>query len=909
MKLRRSTKSSLITTSLNSLAGSSLLDRLEPRMLMSATVSSFSYLGEPGSGGRLDSISVNPLDSSRVLVGGDIFGIGYSSNGGNSWAGEDGGLTNYQIGDFTWDPKNVGTWSGNDRVWVGTLGGPALSTNGGASFNMSRSGMPDSGFANYGGAVEKILFDLGDAQKDRLLAFGGDHRELQSGIESYGDIWVSEDDGQTWTQAPSTPFDGQNIVDAEYYPDNSQLYVAVKGGGVWRTNNDTSLSTGSWAQRLGGGVLPLDITAIAVDQNDADGSTLWAVSQTEGVFYSTNWGFNWTQRSAGLPTANGSDQPRYKALEIASGSGNNATLYLGHTPDNSVTEGVYKSTDGGQTWSLVLTNSNLSDAITPNSKNVWWIEIDPNDSDTVYAGATNDAVKSTDGGATWSALFSDNVSGDLYEGRNFSGWVTTNIELNPTDPDQILTQALDGGKLLRTTDGGDTWTLRNKSTGDFSSNYLSGRDLAFFDTNKVFGIFGNQNSQASSLDVARSNDGGDSWTRLAKTGLPSGSTTIKYTTLVSARDNANELWLVGGGDVYYSSNANGSASSVTWSKLNLGGRTVEHIVADPNDPDGLFFATHDGLFYSSNGLAANLTDLSGTDGPVVSGSVDSVKIHAVEDTASGTSVVYWAAAITSTSQRGLWKYDSSLPVNSRWERLNSTRWIDSVATDPNRSSNVAYTTNKDDFGDELGATGVWFSDDGGANFSQINDGLPMLRTGPLVFSNDGSTLYVGTYGRGVYAATVTNASSTVLTQNFAGQSDFSYTVTNVNTKSGAIAAVEGSRFRISNTGAKDTGTTAYTQVTSSVIDITGLTASISIDMTSTGLLEESGSWNDFASAYYRLDGGSWVKFGNELGDQSGGTIAFATSGLTGSTLEVSILGKTTGTTESYFIDEIQVTLT
>src|SRR3972149_924650 len=42
-------------------------------------------LYEPGSGGWISSVAVSPHDPKRVLVGGDMLGVGLSEDGGDSW--------------------------------------------------------------------------------------------------------------------------------------------------------------------------------------------------------------------------------------------------------------------------------------------------------------------------------------------------------------------------------------------------------------------------------------------------------------------------------------------------------------------------------------------------------------------------------------------------------------------------------------------------------------------------------------------------------------------------------------------------------------------------------------------------------------------------------------------------------
>ena len=61
---------------------------------------SWAPLREPAVGGWINSLAVSPHDLKRVLVGGDILGIGLSLDGGESWGGAY-GLRCWEIEDFT----------------------------------------------------------------------------------------------------------------------------------------------------------------------------------------------------------------------------------------------------------------------------------------------------------------------------------------------------------------------------------------------------------------------------------------------------------------------------------------------------------------------------------------------------------------------------------------------------------------------------------------------------------------------------------------------------------------------------------------------------------------------------------------------------------------------------------------
>lgn len=57
-------------------------------------------LHEPSAGGWITSLAVSPHDHNRILIGGDIIGIGLSDDRGESWQGTF-GLKNWEFADFT----------------------------------------------------------------------------------------------------------------------------------------------------------------------------------------------------------------------------------------------------------------------------------------------------------------------------------------------------------------------------------------------------------------------------------------------------------------------------------------------------------------------------------------------------------------------------------------------------------------------------------------------------------------------------------------------------------------------------------------------------------------------------------------------------------------------------------------
>jgi hypothetical protein len=217
-------------------------------------------------------------------------------------------------------------------------------------------------------------------------------------------------------------------------PGNCRLWVGPAGGGVWRTRNALD-GQPSW-QFLAG---PFGINAvgsITIDRNDPTGNTIYV----------------------GTGEAN------------VCGSGCVAGV------------GLYKSTDGGDTWIGPLGQAELG------GKGIGAVVIKPGDPNTIYAATTTalrgmsssccagvirpvpDAAKwglykSTDGGATWSFIHNGSANasdctGDLNEYNNLgicSPRGVRSLALDPSDPNIIYAGSYARG-VWRSNDGGATWT-------------------------------------------------------------------------------------------------------------------------------------------------------------------------------------------------------------------------------------------------------------------------------------------------------------------------------------------------------------------------------------------------------------------------------------------------------------------
>ncbi len=295
-----------------------------------------------------------------------------------------------------------------------------------------------------------------------------------------GGVWKSTDGGATWVnifdQNKSLAIGGIGIAPSNHsviYVGTGELDFSLDsyyGAGIYK-----SIDAGAhWTQQCGPagvfcnpvGVFPFQgggyiVGPIAVNPTDPT-NALAAVrkpgdSTGSGIYRTTDGGTTWTQ----LASASG-----------ASGNGvvwnptDNTVVYatLGQTGDQTKF-GVYKSTDSGATFSRLaaadasFSTTNLGRheiAVAPSNGNVIYLVINNGNTNASLLGF----VKSTDGGSTWTTT----LPGVLPSLPNFCTsqcWYDMAIAVHPTDPNNIIVGGSaftnNSSTAFRSLDGGATW--------------------------------------------------------------------------------------------------------------------------------------------------------------------------------------------------------------------------------------------------------------------------------------------------------------------------------------------------------------------------------------------------------------------------------------------------------------------
>ncbi len=201
---------------------------------------------------------------------------------------------------------------------------------------------------------------------------------------------------------------------------------ANSGTGMWMTSNGGI----NWNQIS---LSPIPSQFYKIMYHPQNTTIMHAASNT-GYFRSTNSGSSWTNIVSGHITA----------LDVCTSSP--TIVYIAKLDD-----GVYKSTNSGANFSRI---NNFP--VGAGSFGFTALSIAPSNSNTAYFNVTNNAgatvgiYRTTNGGTSWE----DKSYPGLHWGNQ--GWRNNAIAVCPTNPNLVLAG---GGPMIRTTDGGTTWSM------------------------------------------------------------------------------------------------------------------------------------------------------------------------------------------------------------------------------------------------------------------------------------------------------------------------------------------------------------------------------------------------------------------------------------------------------------------
>ena len=334
------------------------------------------------------------------------------------------------------------------------------------------------------------------SQADPNVIYVGMGETAIRGDVSWGDgVYKSTDGGKTWQNVGLQ--ETHHIGQIRIHPQDPDIvYVAALGHafgpnperGVFRTTDGGQ----TWekvlyvSDRAGAVDLALDVTNPRILY-----ATIWQVHRhfwelvsggpDSGLWKSTDGGDTWTNisRAKGLPREGILGK---MGVTISPANPDRVWAIIEAKEDQA---GVYRSDDGGQTWQQLTSNRDLL-------ARPWYymhIFADPQDPDTVYVNNLR-MWKSTDGGVSWAEITTPH-------GDNHALWI------DPQDPQRMI-NGNDGGACV-SFNGGQTWSsIYNQMTAQFYHLDVDNR--------QPYTVYGTQQDNSSIAVPSASEKGAIPWT-------------------------------------------------------------------------------------------------------------------------------------------------------------------------------------------------------------------------------------------------------------------------------------------------------------------------------------------------------------------------------------------------------------
>jgi uncharacterized repeat protein (TIGR01451 family) len=489
-----------------------------------------------------------------------------------------------------------------------------------------------------------------------------------------------------------------------------------------------------WAQHndgISGGI----VVGVVVDPSAS--STVYALTQTSGIFKSTDAGANWSAINTGLPAEKSVSGGHLFGNLLTIDQRNPSRLYanFGGKP--------FKTTDGGSNWSEISTGIADCDG----DYGITGVAIDPQNSSHllsgyIASGCAGGLYESTDTGANWTFVSANGLGNDAWT-----------IAFNPASSSQMYVNTVHVG-VSRSTDAGANWTNTSPTLGDVSGSAIVVHPTS---TSRVF--MGYQDADGGG-GLYLSTDNAATWT--SKTSEVSGRVQdIRFSSSSPT--------------VGYAASSDGvfktADGGLTWAAVGShAAKSPKALAINPLDSSIVYLGTNGGGIYKSTDSGVTFT-ASNTGLPV------SLNIGAIAIAPSASSTYYAAASgigfFRSTDRGYTWtKRSSSVatvnatnyiaisPTNedviyagfdqvykstdggANWTSTgidpSGTHWFQSAAVDPQNASHVIVA--------DSNLLKSWRSTDAGATWATSTTLLPSSYFYRIVFDQaSSSNVYAATY--------------------------------------------------------------------------------------------------------------------------------------------------------------------
>ena len=571
--------------------------------------------------------TISPHDPNTVLISCDMTGSYITHDGGHTWRMFNlRGVVNF----FVFDPLDAKTiYAHATGLWRSTDGGeqwnliyPSPSAVKGVKMDSDHSD-------------EQILADPDPLNTIAAMAVDPSNSQIlyvAAATKQGPALFISRNYGKSWEKMASLPDVPRRLWVDPHSPADARVLFLASG--------HTIAVTGA------GGVrslpLPTAVNDLSLGFGSAPQPTIYATSE-EGIFISKDGGANW--HKSDLPGDGG------KVRAIATSLRHPETAYVSYdhlTLSGKSWIGVAKSTDSGADWQLVWKESDVAaknvedDWITARfgpdwAENPLDITVAQQDANLAYGTDLGRTMRTTDGGATWKAVYSRQVDDSGWTSLGLNVTNSYGIHFDPFDSKRQFITYTDIG-LFRSEDGGISWM---SSTAGVPSEWMNTTYWIVFDP-EVRGRMWSVNSYTHDLPrpkmwrhnsvlnykggVCISVDGGKNWEK-SNTGMDETAAThilLDPTSPVNAR----VLYVAGFGRGVYKSSDGGR----TWALKNTGITQEEpfawrlalssngtlYVVIARRSEDGSIGNAGDGALYRSTDGAEHWQPVSlpeGANGP------------------------------------------------------------------------------------------------------------------------------------------------------------------------------------------------------------------------------------------------------------------------------------------------------
>ena len=536
----------------------------------------------------------------------------------------------------------------------------------------------------------------------------------------------------------------QNLVYAR--TDIGGLYRSTDGGSNWKPLLDWV----DWSNWGYSGVL-----SVALDPNNPNvvyaavgGYTNSWDPNNGAILKSTDQGNTWTV--APLPFKIGGNMPgRGTGERLAVDPNNSNIIYYGASGDATGTFGLWKSTNGGSSWSQVTSFTAIGDWVEDPSdasgylaakQGIWWVIFDPRTvvsgvTQNIYVGvATKNApriYRSSDGGSSWTA-----IAGQPLTECGGAGIMPTKAAIEPVSGTMYVTYGMKSGpyddqkgEVWKYNIGSSVWTNINPVVNDCqppgSGNISYGfNGLSVSKSNPNVIMVTGHSSWWPDTYIYRSTNGGATWTNIWHwTRYPS----IAYE-IVYPQDITMSPWLKFPAAPVCSGSGGGRPGPNENPKI---GWMTAALAIDPFNTNNFLYGTGATLFGTTD---ANLWD----DGSASTPFHISVKANGIEETSitdlavppSGPQLLSGVGDI-----RGFYQTNVTTVPSTQYQVLTSTNSLDFAQNAP---AKVVRAGNGDNSNCEKSFA---YSTDGGQTW-KIGGGQPTGVTGSnndsIAMSADGS---------------------------------------------------------------------------------------------------------------------------------------------------------------------------